>query len=152
MTRIGKYALGVIGLLAVGGAVCNGQGQTKGRSVAAVPYDTEVALTSDGKTITATPPIAIVSRGSGTPFKWVVGSLPDGSTLEIDIRVQGTRKGPFARTEAGPQGRYVGRSGQSLPAGALQGAGREIWKYDVVLRDRDGNNVTAVDPAIIIME
>jgi len=116
-------------------------------------YDTEVTFDSDGEKITVSQPVAIVSRNPKTPFKWVIGKLPEGYTLEIDFRVMGTRKGPFARVGNGVQGRYTGTSGQTLPAGNLPDRGeREIWKYDVVLRDREGSQKAAIAPAIIIME
>jgi hypothetical protein len=153
MTRVGRLSLGVLTVLALGVVtLCNGQPSPKTTPGGYLP-DTQVTFESDGERITATPAIALVSRRSTTPFKWVIGKLPEGYTVEIDFRVQGTRKGPFGRVPGGVQGRYAGTSGQTLPAGDLSATGeREVWKYDLVVRDRDGNHRTALDPAIIIME
>jgi hypothetical protein len=152
MRRVGQLTLGVLTVAALGVVtLCSGQPSPspKPRGYS----DTQVSFDSDGETIKVSQPVAIVSRSSGTPFKWVIGKLPEGYTLEIDFRVMGTRKGPFNRVPGGVQGRYTGTSGQTLPAGDLPATGeREVWKYDVVVRDREGNQKTATDPAIIIME
>jgi hypothetical protein len=153
MTRVGQLTLGVLAVLALGVVtLCSGQPSPKGPAAAYAP-DTQVTVESDGSKISVSPSVAVVSRRSATPFKWVIGKLPEGYTVEIDFRVQGTRKGPFGRVSGGVQGRYTGTSGQTLPAGELPATGeREVWKYDLVLRDGEGNHKTAIDPAIIIME
>jgi hypothetical protein len=151
MTRITKLAFGalVVAALAIV-AVCQGQPPSNGGRYS----DAKVDLSSDGKTITVSPAVALVSREAQakTPFQWVIGKLPEGTTLEIDFRVQGTQKGPFKRTGPGLMGRYSGGSGSTIPAGGLLGEGRSIWKYDVILRDKDGNDLAATDPAIVIMD
>jgi hypothetical protein len=155
MTRVGQLTLGVLTVLALGVVtLCSGQpGPRPSPKGGYAAYDTQVTLDSDGEKISASPMVAVVSRSAATPFQWVVGKLPEGFTLEIDFRVVGTRKGPFSRVGNGVQGRYTGTSGQKLPAGALPATGeREVWKYDVVLRDREGNHKTAIDPMIVIME
>jgi len=152
MTRVAKLAFGVLSVAAIAiVSVCNGQTPKDGGTVY---YDAKVDLSSDGKTITVSPLVAVVSRAAQakTPFQWVIGKLPDGYTLEIDMRVQDGRKGPFKRSGTAPMGRYSGGSGATLPAGALLGEGREVWKYDVVLRDKDGHDQAAIDPVIVIME
>lgn len=152
MTRVAKLAFGVLSVAAIAiVSVCNGQTPKDGGPAY---NDAKVDLSSDGTTITVSPLIALVSRSAQakTPFQWVIGKLPDGYTLEIDIRVQGGHKGPFKRPGTAPMGRYSGGSGATLPAGALVGEGREVWKYEVVLRDRDGNDHAAIDPMIVIME
>jgi hypothetical protein len=153
MTRFGQLMLGVLTVLALSVVtLCSGQPRPSPKPEYP-SYDTQVSFDSDGEKITVSQPVAIVSRNPKTPFKWVIGKLPEGYTLEIDFRVMGTRKGPFGRVGNGVQGRYAGTSGQTLPAGDLPARGeREIWKYDVVLRDREGNQKAAIDPAIIIME
>src|SRR5215813_12013243 len=126
MRRIGKLTLSVVTVLALGVVtLCSGQPapspSPRGYS------DSQVSFDSDGETIKVSQPVAIVSRSSKMPFKWVIGKLPDGYTLEIDFRVMGTRKGPFSRVPGGVQGRYTGASGQTLPAGDLPATGdREV--------------------------
>lgn len=157
MTRFGKVTLGVLTVLALAGVtLCNGQSQARAAWPTEHGPDTQVALSSDGQTITVSRPVAILSRAASkaTPFTWAIGTLPDGDKLEIDFRVQGARKGPFTRPEQSkdPQGRYTATANQTIAAGPLPGEGREVWKYDVILRDKDGNHKTAIDPAVIIME
>jgi hypothetical protein len=155
MRRVGKLTLGVLTMVALGVVtLCSGQPRPTPTPKGGYPvYDTQVTFDSDGEKITVSQPVAVVSRSASTPFKWVIGKLPEGYTLEIDFRVMGTRKGPFNRVTGGVQGRYTGTSGQTLPAGDLPASGeREVWKYDVIVRDREGNHKTATDPAIIIME
>src|SRR5262249_46712496 len=152
MTRVAKLVFGTLIVVAVAiVAVCTPQTPREGGYI-----DTKVDLSSDGKTITASPAVALVSRAAQakTPFKWVIGTLPEGSTLEIDFRVQGTQKGPFKRAAGAtwPMGRYAGGSGSTITTGPLLGEGREVWKYDVVLRDKDGNDLAATDPVVVIME
>ncbi len=157
MTRFGKLAFGVLSVLAVAGVTLCG-GETRKPAAWPPEYgpDTQVNLSSDGNTITVDRAVAIVSRQASLkqPFQWVIGSLPDGYTLEIDFRVQDTRKGPFGPpADTVVQGRYVGTANKTLRAGSLAETGpREVWKYDVVLRDRENKQKTAIDPAIIIME
>lgn len=153
MTRVSKLAFGALIVAAVAiVAVCNGQTKRGGETYS----DAKVDLSSDGKTITANPAVALVSRAvhAKTPFQWVIGTLPEGATLEIDFRVMGTQKGPFKRAAGAPwpMGRYAGGSGSTITAGPLTGEGRAIWQYDVVLRDKDGNDIAAIDPGIVIME
>jgi hypothetical protein len=158
MPRFGKLALGVLTILAVAGVtLCVGETRKPAAWPSEYGPDTQVKLSSDGKTITVENAVAIVSRRASIkqPFQWVIGSLPDGYTLEIDFRVQDTRKGPFGPpgADAVVPGRYVGTANRTLAAGTLAETGpREVWKYDVVLRDRESRHKTAIDPAIIIME
>lgn len=158
MTRFGKLAFGVLTILAVAGVtLCVGETRKPAAWPADYGPDTQVNLSSDGNSIKVDRPVAIISRKASAkqPFQWVIGSLPDGYTLEIDFRVQDSRKGPFGPPfpDAVVEGRYAGAANKTLGAGTLAETGpREVWKYDVVLRDRENKHKTAIDPAIIIME
>jgi hypothetical protein len=155
MTRVGHLTLGVLTGLALGVVtLCNGQSQAKAAWPAGYGPDTEVTIASDGRSITISKAVAIVSRSAATRFAFKIGSLPEGHKVEVDFEVQGTRKGPFARAEgaADPQGRFTGGANATLTTGPLTGEGREVWKYEVVLRDAKDNHVTAIDPMIVIME
>src|SRR5262245_43548686 len=123
MNRVAKLAFGTLIMAAIAiVAVCNGQTPRGGGP----SYDYQVDFTSDGKTITPSTPVALLSRAdqAAHPFQWSIGALPEGTTLEIDIRVQNGRKGPFKRAGGGPMGRYSGGANSKIPAGALEGSGR----------------------------
>ncbi len=155
MTRVAKVALGVITFLAAGGAVCDGQGQSKSRrSVeASVLIDEQIVLNADAdkKVISIDTPIAIIKHG--TKFSWAV-TVPAGYELEIDFRVQDSRKGPFARPSSGFTGRYVAKEGTSvIPAGDVAVRRRGVYKNDVILwKVNPREDVAAIDPMIIDVE
>ncbi len=157
MTRVGKFAFGAITILAVGGAVCNGQGQSQTpvpKTVeASVVIDQQVALDADEvrKVISVDQPIAIIKHD--TMFSWRV-TVPAGHELEIDFRVQGGRKGPFARPGTGSTGRYVAGEGTTvIPAGPVALRQRGVYKYDVILwQVKPREDVAAIDPMIIDVE
>src|SRR5262245_15856992 len=119
MTRLAKLATGALSIVVVAAVtVCNGQ-VPKGHEGSYKP-DAEVEITSDGKTITVKPLVALVSIADqkAHPFQWVIGKLPEGFTLEIDINAEGSRKGPFRRVKDGngpwAMGRYTGSSEAKL--------------------------------------
>lgn len=156
MTRVGKFAFGAITILAVGGAVCDGQSQSQTggpKTVDSVVIDEQIALDVDvaRRTISVDKPIAIIKHN--TLFSWRV-TVPAGHELEIDFRVQGTRKGPFARPSSGFTGRYLAKEGTTvIPAGEVVVRQRAVYKYDVILwKVNPREDVAAIDPMIVDVE
>ncbi len=150
MTKVGEWALRTMTVLVLV-EVSSGQAMRAAEGArAVVPVDTEVKISFDGRSISVEPRLAFVS--SKSPFRWVVGSVRGGASLEIDFRVQGTRKGPFERPKGGFTGRYTAKPGETVPAGGVAQGGREAWKYDLIVRDEGGKDLAATDPMIIIIE
>ena len=127
-------------------AACNGQTPPP----ATIPMDAKATVSFANGTPSVEPAVAIVSSKGGE-FQWVVGTLPDGYTVEIDFRVHDGAKGPF-KAKKSSTGRYTGGSGAKIGAGEVVNKNRNGWKYDLVIRDADGNDKGAIDPMIIIAE
>jgi hypothetical protein len=139
-----------VGLLGAALVACAQTPSKDARISVAVDAKADVAFDAATKTITVTPRVAVL--GKGTEFRWVVGRLPAGYTVEFDFRVHEGRKGPFVRPGSGATGRYKGESESEVRAGAVANAPRDAWKYDVVVRDASGNDVAGIDPMIIVAE
>lgn len=154
MTRVGKFAFGVLTILVLGGVTVCGQSQSKRaeqKTVSAtILIDRQATVTYEGGKLSVVPFIAVIEKA--TEFSWSLSSLPDGYTVEIDFRVQGDRKGPFVRPSGGQTGRYVGKGGQVIEAGRVEVQKRDVHKYDVIVRDATGKDVAAVDPMMIEVE
>ena len=94
----------------------------------------------------------IVIAGPGVTFK--AENLPSGYSLEIDFRSQGGFKGPFlqtANTTSRPvRGRYLLNSRQlAIESGKVDlehFPAPSVWKYEVVLRGADNQDLVATDP------
>ena len=113
-----------------------------------IPFDKSVTLTTKGDQIVAQPMVAVVRPGETLTF--VAEDLGE-RILEIDFNVQGTRKGPFLEyTKDRPRGRFLlSREAGKLTVTYDKAAGEGVWKYEVVLRHRDGRDVAAIDPAAV---
>ena len=110
-------------------------------------YDTLIEVRVGKDRITSVKPaVAIVTRQGVT---WDVVGLSARYAVEIDFRVQGTKKGPFGA--ARPRGRYLARKDGPIRSHESDQKGG-VWKYDVILRNADGVDVHAIDPSIIIRE
>ena len=142
--RVG-FVLGV-GLLYA--AACNGQTPPPGTTT--IPLDAKATVSFANGKPSVEPAVAIVSSKSAE-FEWVVGDLPAGYTIEIDFRVHEGAKGPF-KAKKSSTGRYTGGAGAKISAGQVVNKGRNGWKYDLIIRDADGNDKGAIDPMIIIAE
>jgi len=142
-------ALG-LGLL-TGASECHAQSKPPVGASITLDDEAKIAFDPGSKTLTVTPAIAIITKG--TAFKWVVGKLPEGYSVEIDFRVHAGRKGPFARSTDGTTGRFKGNSEAEVKAGVVESyQTRDAWKYDVIVRDGKGVDVAAIDPMVIIAQ
>jgi hypothetical protein len=137
----------VLGLSVLYAAACNGQTPPAGT---AIPTDAKATVSFVNGKPSVEPVVAIVSS-KAPEFQWVVGKLPDGYTVEIDFRVHDGAKGPF-KAKKSSTGRYTGGTDAKIPAGEVVNKGRNGWKYDLVIRDADGNDQGAIDPMVIVAE
>lgn len=113
-----------------------------------IPFDHTVTIVTAGDRIVAKPMVAVVRPGESLTF--VADDLGD-RVLEIDFKVAGARKGPFRDyTKDRPRGRFV-LSGQMGKVAATYDpdAGDGAWEYEVVLRDKDGKDIAAIDPIAV---
>jgi len=89
------------------------------------------------------------------PIEFVVQGLPVRHSVEIDFKAQAGWKGPFLLDRPDPtrpaRGRYVFREGG--PAAISSGRvdvthfpNPSVWKYEVVLRGPDDQDLVAIDP------
>lgn len=109
-----------------------------------LPLDLRVTFKVDvrAKTVGVEPMVFLQRLGGGVEF--VAEGLLDDYTLELDFKTQHGTRGPFKKG-AGPRGRYtLTASRPSVPSESADQTG--VWKYEVVLRDRDSNDVVAIDP------
>jgi hypothetical protein len=129
---------------------CPGSAQTRVGSET-IPVDKQVTITFDGKDRIDVQPDVFVAKLGGPGVEFVVKGLPERFRLEIDFKSQANVKGPFVRG-AGPRGRYdVLGTGKDV---AVQSGkvdpdrvkGPAYWKYEVVVRDPEGNDRVAMDP------
>lgn len=126
--------------------------------VSPIPQDREVVITWDGKTLKARSQDALIHLGR--PLRWTVQGLRDGQTVEIDFEVYRSDykdvhrnvKGPFtwANHPANPvRGRFVlDEKNTRVESGPSDVPG--YFKYHVVLRDRNRNDLAALDPGVIV--
>ena len=135
----------VIGLV----LACHKVGAQKG-PYDPVDVDRTVTITIDNNRITAKPMVAVMRDGG--VIDWDVSGLARGQTLEIDFKVGNlNRRGPFPKPEGWPIGRYsLTGDKPKASSGAYQAsAGYAAWKYELVLRDENGNDLAAIDPVIV---
>lgn len=153
--RCGRGPVEVLALAAIFALVlgCPGSAQTPTASET-VRIDKEVTITFDGKTLAVQPDVFLAKLGGpGVEFK--VKGLPAKYTLEIDFTSQTNTKGPFVRY-GGVRGRYeVTGTGNdlSLPSGKVDPdrvKTPSYWKYEVVVRDPEKNDVVAIDPGGVL--
>ena len=149
-TRFRRLALASTVIVGAGLAVfvaCQAAPPVQGDSDC-IPFDKVGTFTTTGEQIVASPMVAVVKGGETLTF--VADDLGD-RTLEIDFNVQGTRKGPFLDDGKNrPQGRLtLSREIGKATATYDKTAGEGVWKYEVVLRTRDGRDLAAIDPAAV---
>jgi hypothetical protein len=163
-----KTATGVaIAWLAGSLLVCGGSGAAQSPSPdtkpsyadgGPIPQDKEVTVAVDGTSIRVKSNDALIHVGR--PIRWVARGLRDGATLEIDFEVYYSHhksehyvKGPFPRREKYPPNPYRGRFVLDEKNTAVDSADADepgYFKYHVVLRDRGGRDLAALDPGIIV--
>ncbi len=149
--RSGRGVAEVLGLGAVFALVlgCPGSAQTPGGGES-VLVDKQVSITFDGKDQLVVDPEVFVAKIDGPGVDFVVSGLPAGYKLEIDFKAQKV-KGPFLRA-GGVRGRYeaVGSGKEvKVSSGKVDAANvkrSSYWKYEIVVRDSEGNDRVAVDP------
>jgi len=151
--RSGRRAAEVVGLGAVFALVLGCPGSAQTPAAESIAVDKQVTITFDGKDLVADPEV-FVARIDGPGVDFVVQGLPAGYKLEIDFKSQKV-KGPFLRT-SGVRGRYeaVG-SGKDvrLPSGKVDASNvkrSSYWKYEIVVRDAEGNDRVALDPGGVL--
>ena len=140
-----------LGVLSAGVACVYAQTRAPGKGAAtrtSFPVDTTVVV--DAKTRTVKPLVALLAPGSSIDL--VVTGLAAGQTLELDFHVQGGVKGPFARSQRW-RGRYTFAGDGRVTTGPVDRPGEEVWKFDVVQRQKDDTeDVWAIDPMIVSKE
>ena len=149
-TRFRRFA--GVSMLVVGSGVavfvaCQTARPVQG-AAACIPFDKVVTFTTKGDQIVAHPMVAVVRPGETLTF--VADDLGE-RILEIDFNVEATRKGPFRDyAKDHPRGRFtLSRESGKVTATYDKGAGEGVWKYEVVLRDRDGRDLAAIDPMAV---
>lgn len=99
--------------------------------------------------IVADPMVALVKVGGRLAFQAVeAGDL----VLELDFNVTGTSKGPFSVWDKGERpvrGRIQLTGNERAEVGYDKALGEGIWKYEIVLRDKNGKDLAALDPAAV---
>jgi hypothetical protein len=149
--RSWRGVLEVLGLSAIFALVlgCPGSAEIPSNSET-VPIDKQVTFAFDGKGLVVEPAVFLAKVG-GPGVEFRAKGLPEGYTLEIDFTSQANTKGPFVKSES-VRGRYeiLGRGNEaSLQSGKVDTqrvkAGT-YWKYEVVVRDREKNDLVAIDP------
>jgi hypothetical protein len=149
-----RVALG-LGVVAVGIAVAVACAQAQpaaGGQADKKPFAVTTVVVFDAKAKTVTPQIALLRRDDDVLLQ--VKNLGGGQTLEIDFRVQGGPgvKGPFRRTQKW-RGRYTFAADGQIKTGPIDAPGPAVWKYDVVLREKDDTeDVWVVDPMVVERE
>ena len=113
-----------------------------------IPFDKTVTFSTKGDQIVAQPLVAVVRPGETLTF--VADDLGD-RVLEIDFKVEGQRKGPFREfAKDRPRGRFtLSREAAKATATYDKEVGDGVWKYEVVLRDREGRDLAAIDPMAV---
>lgn len=116
------------------------------------PFKVTSVVTIDVKARTVTPLIGLLRKGDKVEL--LVKGLERGQTLEIDFRVQGGGetgiKGPFARSQRW-RGRYTFTADGQITAGPVETPAEAVWKYDVVLRQKDDtDDIWSIDPMIVV--
>jgi hypothetical protein len=125
---------------------------------APIPQDKEVVVTVEGKSLTVRSQDALIHLGR--PLAWSVRGLRDGQSVEIDFEVYRSDykgvarnvKGPFERTNR-PGNPVRGRFMLDEKVSRIESGRSEVpgyFKYHVVLRDRNGDDLFALDPGVIV--
>jgi hypothetical protein len=129
---------------------CNKVGAQKG-PYEPVAVDRTVAIRVDNMRLSAVPMVALMRDGGA--IEWTATGLAKGQTLELEFTVGFKNlRGPFARLAAGgTRGRYtLTYEKPKVSSGLYQrDAGYATWKYEIVLRDANGNDLAAIDPVIV---
>lgn len=147
-TRFRRFALALTVIMGAGLAVfvaCQASPPPPGDCI---PFDKAVTFTTKGDQIVAHPMVAVVRPGQTLTF--VADDIGE-RILEIDFNVEGTRKGPFRDyAKDRPRGRFIlSRDSRQVTATYDKEAGEGVWKYEVVLRDREGRDLSAIDPMTV---
>lgn len=123
-------------------------GEPEGRRIRS---DRDVTLSVKGGVIEVRPHDALVALGD--TLEWKAGELPAGAELEIDFVSAYNKVGPFAwkapSAHSPRRGRYV--LGPNQKHSTLKAEAVGYWKYQVIVRLPDGNELS-IDPGVIIKE
>jgi len=147
-----RGAVEVLGLSATFALVlgCPGSAEIPNSSET-VSIDKQVTITVEGKDHLVVEPAVFVAKLGGPGIEFKVKGLPERYSIEIDFTSQTNTKGPFVRS-GGVRGRYeaVGTGKDvTVPSGKVdveRVKAPSYWKYEVVLRDPEKNDVVAIDP------
>lgn len=114
-----------------------------------MPKDTEVSIDFTGGSLTVTPDPAHISA-DGQVF-WTA-NLQNGQMAEVLFQGDGDQKGPFpcgGGSDNPGRGHYKCAQGKRLQSGRTDKTSG-TWKYDVVVRDAQGQTVKRLDPGIVV--
>ena len=150
IARFRRFALAssvIVGALLAVFVACQAAPPVQGASDC-IPFDKTVTLSVKGDQIVASPMVAVVRPGEALTF--VAEGLGE-RILEVDFNVEGSRKGPFLDyTKERPRGRFaLSRETGKVTVTYDKEARDGVWKYEVVLRDREGRDLAAIDPAAV---
>ncbi|PYQ24368.1 MAG: hypothetical protein DMF79_01910 [Acidobacteria bacterium] len=139
-----------LGVLSAGVACVYAQTRAPGKGATRTSFPIDTTVVVDVKARSVKPLISLLTPGAS--IELVVKGLATGQTLELDFRVQGGFKGPFARTQRW-RGRYTFNADGKITTGPVDRPGEETWKFDVVQRQKDDTeDVWAIDPMIVSKE
>jgi hypothetical protein len=159
-SRFRAHAAAILTVTVVVLLGCEAMSQGK-PDVQPVALTGEVAVTIKDNKIQLYPRVSFVRPRGSLTFK--VDGLAAGQTLELDFKVTtvdveavgiaigATRKGPFARNKQEPRGR-VTLTAESPSATLTYDVVHKdaiVWKYEMALRDREGNDIDVIDPATV---
>jgi hypothetical protein len=139
-------------IMALSAPVCaQDGGSPKPAADKAIRSDKAVTLSVKAGVIEVQPRDALVALGD--TLEWRAGELPAGAELEIDFVSAYNKVGPFAwRTPSAhspKRGRYL--LGPNQKHSTLKAEAVGYWKYQVIVRLPDGNELS-IDPGVIIKE
>lgn len=122
-----------------------------GGDTSPIPQDEKVVISVREGKLAAKPRFAIIRKHQ--PLRWAIEGLAPGMTLEIDFEVYDGRKGPFpwrrGKGDNPVRGRYTFDARNPLVEAEASDAGG-YFKYHVVLRNRAGEDVFALDPGVVV--
>jgi hypothetical protein len=153
----GRSTFEVLVLAFVLALVVSASAQTPAAPVATVPVDRKVTITFTGAELVVEPEVFVAQLG-GPGVEFEIKGLSQGQTVEIDFRPQGKARGPFARQTGRVRGRHqatgTGKgvlvSVSSGPVDTAVVRKPSYWKYDVVVRDQNGNDLAVIDPGGVL--
>jgi hypothetical protein len=159
--RFRSYVAGGLAAAVVVLLGCEAICQSKSATTDGIAVTTTVTVEIKGGKIQLYPRVSFI-RPKGV-LTFTVTGLEAGQTLELDFKVTEieveavdaplgtTRKGPFARVKGQPRGRITLTKEASSEILTYDVVHKDaiVWKYEIALRDREGNDLDVVDPATV---